>query len=942
MAIFTVIIRSPIMNHPNPKIKSSPNDSRQYQSIKLDNGLQVLLISDPSTTKSSASMLIKAGSGYDPKEFAGLAHFLEHMLFLGTSKYPHANEYQKFINKHSGSHNAYTAYNETNFYFNINNNEFTEAIERFSDFFVSPLLDKQYISQEVNAIEAEYSSKLQDDGWRTQSVIKQLMNPAHSYSKFNIGNLKTLSYSSTEVLRKKLIEFYDTHYFAKNMRLVLASYLPISELESLATQYFSNIRSEAIIPQDSALPISTPSIFISSDLPIHATIQPQKEIRQLKFIFPMPEIRSHYKNKPTQIIGHLIGHEGPTSLLEFLKQKKWARTLSAGSSINTPIESTFNIDIQLTEKGLDNIEAISQSVFYYIDHIKNTLLPKYLYKELKSMSDLSFRFQPKGDLNSLVIRLARHMTIYPIEDVIYGPYRHNGKDLNTQNTLLSYLNTDNAIRIVVAQKTDVDQYTPWFNTPYKMTKNATLFQVDLALQEELNKTLTLPSINPFIPNRFTTDTRQNTRSVPSIIDSEKGYSLWYYPENTYKIPKNNLFINWHPANFLTAKKQLISQLFSTSVNYALNSYSYSAHLAGIRYNLSSTKKGIQLVVSGYHDKANVLLTEILNTMNTLSLTDALFLEHKRNIKRQLENQLKAKPYQKTLSNLKGLLINPSFTEEEYLHALPTITLNDILSFNQSLKGSHINAYSHGTIQEPKAKSLFYLVKKTYKPEAQDVPSSKITKIDKQYQTTVFSDHKDHAITLYYQSQHRGDKARASFSLLAQLMKGDFFGQLRTEQKLGYIVFATSFPLKDVPGIGFIIQSPDTQPSLLYKACRQFIETFYAQLKTLSDEDFTQYKDGLISKLLEPQKNMNESASRFWQEITTERSGLKTYEDIAEEIKKIKKEELIVLYQQVFLSPQNRSVLVTSDKNDNQEPIEGHEFITDEVKETFKTFNSDNE
>ena len=88
----------------------SPNDDNEYRYLRLENELRVLLISAPESNKAAASMNVAVGSGDDPANRVGLSHFLEHMLFLGTEKYPDPGEYQQFIKSHGGSHNAFTAF----------------------------------------------------------------------------------------------------------------------------------------------------------------------------------------------------------------------------------------------------------------------------------------------------------------------------------------------------------------------------------------------------------------------------------------------------------------------------------------------------------------------------------------------------------------------------------------------------------------------------------------------------------------------------------------------------------------------------------------------------------------------------------------------------------------------------------------------------------------
>ena len=94
-------------------------DKRSYRAIELPNHLQILLVSDPKTDIEAASVHIKAGHFDDPADRPGLAHFHEHMVFLGTEKYPEENDFETFLGRNGGSSNAYTDMEDTNFYFNV-------------------------------------------------------------------------------------------------------------------------------------------------------------------------------------------------------------------------------------------------------------------------------------------------------------------------------------------------------------------------------------------------------------------------------------------------------------------------------------------------------------------------------------------------------------------------------------------------------------------------------------------------------------------------------------------------------------------------------------------------------------------------------------------------------------------------------------------------------
>src|SRR6056297_3070854 len=163
-ALLAACAASPVREYTEPA--KSEADDYAYRLLTLENGLQALLISDPDTQKAAASLDVMVGSGDNPPGREGLAHFLEHMLFLGTEKYPDAAEYERYITEHGGSRNAYTSLEHTNYFFDIDAAHLDEALDRFAQFFVAPNFDAVYVDREKNAVEAEYQMGLKSDGRR--------------------------------------------------------------------------------------------------------------------------------------------------------------------------------------------------------------------------------------------------------------------------------------------------------------------------------------------------------------------------------------------------------------------------------------------------------------------------------------------------------------------------------------------------------------------------------------------------------------------------------------------------------------------------------------------------------------------------------------------------------------------------------------------------------
>lgn len=132
-------------------------DDRAYRLIMLENNLQVLLISDRSADQVGMALDVGVGHVSDPKDMPGLAHFCEHLLFMGTTPFPEENAYKQFVKRHGGFTNASTAASTTTYQFSIQAPYLSGAMERFAAFFHSPLFSSSCVGREVLAVDSENS-----------------------------------------------------------------------------------------------------------------------------------------------------------------------------------------------------------------------------------------------------------------------------------------------------------------------------------------------------------------------------------------------------------------------------------------------------------------------------------------------------------------------------------------------------------------------------------------------------------------------------------------------------------------------------------------------------------------------------------------------------------------------------------------------------------------
>lgn len=277
------------LNH----IEISNNDERKYRYINLNNNMKVLLIYDIKTEKSSASCSVQVGSLSDPILVQGLAHFLEHMLFMGTEKYPEENYYSSYLNLHGGSSNAYTSSEETVYYFDIQNDYFEEALNIFSTFFWCPLFNESSTLRELNAVDNENTKNLQSDSWRNFQLLKSLSKSDHPLNKFATGNLETLKKIPEDNninIREVLLNFHKEFYSANLMTLVVYGNQPLDLLQEWVEKNFSLIENKNL-----SIPRVPSDPYGPEQLGVLIEVVPVRDTKELDFYFPLPSVQQYYR-----------------------------------------------------------------------------------------------------------------------------------------------------------------------------------------------------------------------------------------------------------------------------------------------------------------------------------------------------------------------------------------------------------------------------------------------------------------------------------------------------------------------------------------------------------------------------------------------------------------------------------------------------------------------
>jgi insulysin len=913
------------------RVTKSENDLRDYRYLTLSNGLRVLLVADASAAKSAAALNVYVGSHQNPKQRPGLAHFLEHMLFLGTEKYPEAGSYQDFISQHGGENNAYTAEENTSYFFDIEHGYLDPALDRFAQFFIAPLFSATYVEQEKNAVNAEFLAKLNDDDRREWDVIRNLINPLHPASGFSVGNLGTFEDREGQGVRDDLLSFYKSFYSANLMTLTVIGNQKLDDLQKMVESRFAQIPNRNKIIDE-----NYPSLFLPSVLPASLSIKPVKEFRQLRVIFPVPSYARHYQTKPWDYFAHLLGNESGGSLLALLKNLGWAESLRAGVLMQGRSDAMFEVSIGLTKSGVKAKDQIVSALFDYIKLIGAQGVVEWRFREQQQIADVEFRFREHQSALDTATELAQAMQLYPAQDVLSGPFIYSNYDQDLLKQAFSYLRQNNALITMTAPEVETALVSDYYKSAYRLQSG---IPEVLDLKPSYHAKLYLPERNIFIPRNLAVKAPSMlpagvgnpAKNVPSLLVDTDLLKLWFLQDKLFRSPKAELNFRFKlPVLNGSLENAARMQLYAALMLDQLNEFAYPAGLAGLSFDVKANPRGFDVKVAGYTDKQSLLVNKIVLAIAQSEFAEDRFEKLKEDQIREWRNDDKNMPYSVLARKIARLQFLTWWAPREYADALQKTSYAQFKQFTSDmLRGARIDALFYGNLYPQDAIKISALVehqllqkRSSRLPQLVKVLRSENAN-NKSWLYTYPVEHDDHVVELYIQALSPAVEDAAHMLLLGQILQSPFYTQLRTEKQLGYVVDVFPMPFKSIEGNVFVVQSPGSSAEQLM----QEINNFLSKAPATIAENFSDNKHALLAQLREPAISLSEQSDKYWQSILLGDLEFTRQQDLIAAVNKITLDSVQKYYQSAFLQ-KNRRLWLSTEKFESMAGFELIQQLTD--------------
>jgi insulysin len=873
--------------------------SRKTMKIRLDNGLEVYLISDPGCSQSAAALSVDVGSWHDPETYPGMAHFLEHMLFMGTQAYPDESEYSAFIRDHGGSENAFTSADRTLYVFSANNDALPLALERFSHFFIDPLFSSSCVERELHAVDEEFSLCIQEESWRKWMILKETGNPSHPNRAFCIGNLETLQ----GIPRAALEAWHQKNYQAHRMHLVIISALALDELTPLTEKLFSPIASEE---QEETLAFSEP--LLSEQQRGHLLyVVPLGNTSQLELTWEVPlKFARDQNRKAVELTAYALEQASERSLQQLLKKEHLAKSVNVSLDQISRDHLIFSLGALLTNTGLEEIDRVISLCFQAIARLKETGVPPYVYEEFETLSHAHYQYQSRESSFETALVHADNLVEEKLETHPEKGLFPSLYDPLFISEFIHTLNPETCVYILTADPTCIDidnaAIEKWTGAEYSLTpisKENLIRWGSLLPHPEID----LPSPNPFLPHPILKE-KTSSSATSFLIEASEGAQVYSVEDTHYLVPELIALFNFYsPLLDASANTEALLNLFFKNFFNSLEIPLAFAREAGMTYSFSHEKGKIYLEVQGFSDQVPLLLKEIFSHLSTLSLSEEDFEENKAILANYFDNPVGV--LERAQEILTSALFADSVTKKEKVLALQSLTYDEFLAFNAALfQEVAIEGLFCGDITCEEAETLWSTLKMLLPSRALSVKEKKalhfpLEERGRKFFEEAHDEMGNAALLLLHQGSFSLER-RAVQTILSKALEEAFFDALRTKQQTGYLVNSWNEVFEQELFQVFAVHSSHYEPRDLLARFDLFLQNFSTNLKEkIPQMRFETLRHHYSHLLNAPADNLFSYARKFFIFTFSQKEGSSDYERYIECLQSLTYERFLELAEEIL-------------------------------------------
>jgi len=849
-------------------------ESRIFNTFILDNGIKTINVQDTHSDKTIVSVSVNIGSLANPKNCQGLAHFLEHMLFLGSKKYPDENKYEKEIKKYGGMSNAYTDHFETVYYFSAFNDGIKLIMDIFSRFFIDPLFNHDAVKREINAINNEHLKNINDDQWRQYQLNKNIAKKDNPYCTFPTGTIETLDNGN---LRETMIEFWNKYYVSENITVCIVSNLSIKEQQKMLVNTFGNI------PKKAAFKFVLPKPIYNKYNVTYQMI-PLSDIQHLNYYWEVPNNEEYKYNKLFNILGELLTRYDKNSLVNHLKLKGYIETSNYNFDQR---EGMFCINFALTKKGINNLKYIDGTLKYTLQKIVEYNNWKDIINYYSTIYEINFNNMEKIDN----LTLANKLSVNNSDEPYANEFLLGKKELDISNKVEPYLN--NYFKVLVLpgkiKKVIIDKN---YKTKYGLIEN-----ID---SPPINYNFNIDLKNPFLDMKPKLINNLDCNKFPILIKEK----TWYGGCSKFGEPLiKGCFILSNTKFYENEKNYLLTMLAANCLGFYLNQELYNVTILSynIEINLLNTYSALVLEYDCPNDpiKFNKFVNLTIDLIKNPIIPKSIIETKIESMKEELKNTINMNPWEYSSYYFNKMSSSNNYMYDKLLKVINTISVHEVIVFTENLlENSGLTSFFYGNLHIDQIPKNNYLDKLFYNNQ---VSFSKITLLEDITINHPNKHEKNNCISIYYYIGLFIPINWIHAFILNIAFERKFYNVLRTKKQLGYLV---NMNLSNQGDNNYIIQKIQSE-----KSCKEVlkeINSFNNTLnKIINDGNLEDWKTSAKNQLTEKDTQMDSLYQKYFSEIISKKYLFDRKGMLLDQIEKVSKESLLKFTKDYILENPNK-------------------------------------
>ncbi|CDL39215.1 Protease III precursor [Citrobacter freundii] len=367
----------------------------------------------------------------------------------------------------------------------------------------------------------------------------------------------------------------------------------------------------------------------------------------------------------------------------------------------------------------------------------------------------------------------------------------------------------------------------------------------------------------------------------------------------------------NPKAMDSARNQVLFALNDYLAGIALDQLSNQASVGGIGFS-TNANNGLMLNANGYTQRLPQLFQALLSGYFSYTSTDEQLEQAKSWYAQMMDSAEKGKAYDQAIMPVQMLSQVPYFSRDERRQLLPSITLKEVMTYRDALKtGARPEFLVIGNMSEAQTTSMARDIQKQLGANGSQWCRNKDVVVDKK-QSVIFEkagSSTDSALAAVFVPTGYDEYASSAYSaMLGQIVQPWFYNQLRTEEQLGYAVFAFPMSVGRQWGMGFLLQSSDKQPSYLWERYKAFFPTAEAKLRAMKPEEFAQIQQAIIAQMLQAPQTLGAEASQLSKDFDRGNMRFDSRDKIVAQIKLLTPQKLADFFHQAVVEPQGMAIL----------------------------------